>query len=79
MHLVFLASGLVRDLCSLLRGDFFKIAELNNHAAHISTKEWEELGLNERVGRIGREHGSYWFASVVGKVPLKHCQIHQEL
>jgi len=31
--------------------DFFKIAELNNHAARISTKEWEELG--ENMARIG--------------------------
>ena len=49
MYLVFL--GLVRDLCSLLRGDFFKVVELNNHAARISTKEWEELGQN--MAKIG--------------------------
>lgn len=49
MHLVFL--GLIRDLCAFLRGDFFKVKELNEHAGRMHPKEWEELGKN--MSQIG--------------------------
>ena len=44
MHLVFL--GLVRDLCALLNGTYFKQNELNLHAGRITEMQWRELGVN---------------------------------
>lgn len=60
MHLVF--RGLVRDLCAFLRGDFFKVKELNEHACRMDKKEWEELGKNmSKIGAptsFGRDPGN---------------------
>ena len=44
MHLVFL--GLVRDLCRLLNGTYFKTTELNNHHGRITEKQWKDIGID---------------------------------
>jgi len=44
MHLVFL--GLVRDLCRLLNGTYFKTTELNNHGGRITEKQWKDIGID---------------------------------
>ena len=42
MHLVYLV--LMRDLCGLMNGKFFKSAALNEQSARMTEKEWIDLG-----------------------------------
>lgn len=42
MHLVYLV--LVRDLCGLMNGKFFKSAALNEQSARMTENEWVDLG-----------------------------------
>lgn len=42
MHLVYL--GLVRDLCALISGKFFKSGALNEHPGRMTDKDWVDLG-----------------------------------
>lgn len=57
MHLVHL--GFVRDLCRLLNGTFFKEAVLNEHEGGMSTKEWDQLGVNMSRIRSPKDWGRY--------------------
>ena len=64
MHLIFL--GLVGHLCDLFNGTYFKVAELNEHTARLTTRDWIIFG--EEMARIDAPE-SY------GRAP-RNIQIH---
>jgi hypothetical protein len=44
MHLVYI--GLMRDICRLVIGDYFKDQNCNVNEAGMSSKDWDELGMD---------------------------------
>ena len=57
MHLVYL--GLVRVLCALISGSFFKSQDLNEHAGRMTEADWVRLGVDMSNIRAPTSWGRY--------------------